>query len=121
MSLTSEAFEERKWGPFPALRQVLASKQVPDSYFGLSSVSDNVFARLDRLLHIAILAEVHRDEVGDAMPTIGVEDTMRDLQLLEEMLYDAAESLGAQAKRIRSVATHAYEQAQERDARRREG
>ena len=120
MSLTEEAYEERKWGPFPALRQTLATKQIPDRYFGLSSVSDNMFARLNRLLEISVLVEEYGEEIADATPDVGVGETIRDIERLEEMLHDTANRFEAQAEQIRSVAAHVYEQAQTRDGRRRE-
>jgi len=41
--LTEEVSRERKWGQFPVLRKALEGKRVPDSYYGPTSVSDNMF------------------------------------------------------------------------------
>jgi hypothetical protein len=38
--LTQAAFDERKWGPFPALRKALADKRLPDDYYGIASTDD---------------------------------------------------------------------------------
>jgi hypothetical protein len=42
MRLSAEGYRERKWGPFPALRQALEDKQIPSNYFGPTSVADNM-------------------------------------------------------------------------------
>lgn len=115
MSLTEEAYEERKWGPFPALRQTLATKQIPDRYFGLTSASDNMFARLDRLLQISILVEEYGDEIAGAAQDVGVRETIEDVERLEEMLRHAARMFEDMAGRARSVAANVYEEFQRRD------
>jgi hypothetical protein len=65
--LTDEAVRERMWGPFPALRRILETKAVPDRYHGSTSVSDNVFSQIERLLTMAILLHENRGEVLETL------------------------------------------------------
>ena len=61
--LTESAYRERKWGPFPALRQVLEDKRLPDHYFGPTSVSDNFLSLKDRIIEIALLSHEYSDKL----------------------------------------------------------
>ena len=61
--LTEKAMRERMWGQFPALRMILEPKRVPDQYYGPTTVSDNVFDRVQRLLTMAILVHENRREL----------------------------------------------------------
>jgi hypothetical protein len=54
--LTYEAYNERKWGPFPALRKVLETRRLPDSCYGWTSVSDNAFDQRHRAVEMSFLA-----------------------------------------------------------------
>jgi hypothetical protein len=65
--LTEKARTERMCGPFPALRMILESKRVPDRYFGPTSVSDNVFNKIQRLLIMAVLVHENRSDVVEAL------------------------------------------------------
>ena len=65
--LTEWALRERKWGSFPAMRQVLAVAPATDRHWGFTSVSDNVFAEQRRLVEIANQAEEHRGALLDAV------------------------------------------------------
>ena len=71
MSLTEKAYQERKWGSFPALRQALEDKQIPSNYFGPTSVSDNMFEAMNRLIekvmtcHSLILCSYIIDEIHE--------------------------------------------------------
>lgn len=53
--LSAESIEARKWAPFPALSSILPDKRVPEHYYGLTSVSDNVFDKVHRLLDVLIV------------------------------------------------------------------
>jgi hypothetical protein len=65
VSLTEQAYRDRKWGRFPLLRHLLEGKRIPDSFFGFSSASDNIFDGVGRLLEIIILVNANRDEILD--------------------------------------------------------
>jgi hypothetical protein len=55
------------WGQFPALRTILEAKVIPDHYYGPSSVSDNTFDRLQRILEISILVRENAAAVSEAL------------------------------------------------------
>ena len=65
--LTESASRERKWGSFPALRQVLEVTPSSTRHIGLTSVSDNVFEQLQRLVDIADRAEEHKEVLLQAV------------------------------------------------------
>jgi hypothetical protein len=67
MSLTEKALAERMWGSFPALRAILEFKTVPDHYYGSSTVSDNVFDQLGRLLKLSILIRENKAQIIEAL------------------------------------------------------
>ena len=77
--LTDKALAERMWGPFPALRIILESKRVPDRYFGPTSVSDNVFDKMERLLIMAILVRENRRDIVEALKSKLPGDELRQL------------------------------------------
>ena len=80
--LLESAYRERKWGRFPTLRKALEDKCIPDSYFGFTSVSDNIFDRLHRLVEIAILANEHNSVVRETAQSVGPEEMYCDLDRL---------------------------------------
>jgi hypothetical protein len=65
--LTEAALRERKWGAFPALRQVLEKAPSSGRHYGLTSVSDNVFEQLQRLVGIANQAEEQKEALLKAV------------------------------------------------------
>lgn len=67
MSLTRQASLELMWGSFPALRVILEKKRVPDHYYGPSSVSDNIFGQLSRLLQLTILIRENKAQITEAL------------------------------------------------------
>ena len=64
--LTTEGYDERKWGPFPFLRKVLADKRESDCFHGWTSVSDNVFEQFNRWLNMAAQVNEYRDVLLEA-------------------------------------------------------
>jgi len=52
---SGESIEARKWAPFPALGSILQDKRAPDHYYGLTSVSDNVFDEVNRLHEVLVI------------------------------------------------------------------
>lgn len=53
--LSGESIEARKWAPFPALGSILRNKHIPENYYGLTSVSDNVFDQVHRLHEVLVI------------------------------------------------------------------
>jgi hypothetical protein len=90
MSLTAEAYRERKWGPFPALRKALQDKQVPSDYYGLTLSDYDMFDRLHRLTEIAVLAGAYESDIKETAVSMGREEMYRDLCKLEEALDQAS-------------------------------
>ncbi len=71
MSLTLEAYKERQWGSFPALRRALEDKKVPDHYYGFTSISDNLFDALGRLIEIGVLTSEFTHDIKEMAKTTG--------------------------------------------------
>ena len=61
--LTEEDSRERMWGEYPSLRKALENKRIPDSYFGPTSISDNMFDAMVRSVTIAILVRQHPKDI----------------------------------------------------------
>lgn len=71
MSLTKEAQYERTWGEFPELANILDVKRPGSEWTGYTSVSDNVFDRFSRLLHMFALIQESEREIHDAFLRLG--------------------------------------------------
>ena len=85
MSLTEQAFYERRWGEFPALAQLLDKKQLHWSWYGNSSVSDNIFSSMSRHFEICALVHDNEHEIKQAIEDNG--DLVRkDLAHLSQYL-----------------------------------
>lgn len=62
--LTKEAIQERKWGAYPALRKILEEKELPGRYYGTSSISDNVFDKMNQLLELSFLVQENKSLIN---------------------------------------------------------
>lgn len=107
--LTEESYRERKWRPFPALRKALEDKKVPDDCYGLTSVSDNRFDRLVRLVEIAILAHEYRSAVKETAQSVGLKEIYRDLDYLIDELESASSYFKRSAEEVRTLMKHLHE------------
>jgi len=87
--LTPKAEHERTWGWIPALGKLLGEQRVPDHYFGPTSVSDNEFKKVQRLMKIYILICENRCEIAKAMG--GKEFAKRELHSDLKKVADALE------------------------------
>ena len=103
MSLTEEAYRERKWSSFPALRRALEDKQVPGHYYGLTSAHDNMLDALARLIGIAVLAVEFSCDIREMAMTTGREEMYRDLRRLEESLEDASNFFKRKGEEVRTL------------------
>ena len=112
--LTEEAFSERMWGGFPALRKVLEDQRVADRFYGPTSVSDNLFNKMDRLLKLEILVSENASDILEAFKESKVGDQGRggdpewrkildDLAHLSEDLRAASNDLGHKSARIAAL------------------
>jgi hypothetical protein len=98
--LTDEALDNRRWGPFPALRSVLKDKQLQDRWFGWSSASDNVFDRTTRILEIAILAEENESEILDKALAGDFDQIINDLKMLRGELGDVMSFVELRSQKV---------------------
>ena len=101
--LSEEAYRERMWGRFPALRKALEGRRVPDRYYGFTSVSDNIFDALRRLVEIAILAREYESVVRGTVQSVGPEAMHRDLDRLRGELETASSEFREQAEKVRAL------------------
>lgn len=90
MSLTHHAYQERMWGPFPAIRKVLEKREVPGDYYGLTSADDNEFEFMRRLMEIAILVNEHKKHITEFTNMDNLKDVHEDLERLEKLLKRAS-------------------------------
>lgn len=107
--LTEEGYCERKWGPFPALRKALEDKKVPQDYYGLTSVSDNIFDKLVRLTEIAILVNEYRAGIEETAQSTGLEEMFCDLERLEGQLESASSYFNRGAEEVRVLMKRLHE------------
>lgn len=98
--LTEEAYRERKWGNFPVLRRAIEAKRIPGSYYGLTSVDDNIFDQMARLLEITILTLEHEIAVKETALSVSPEKMCLDLNLLRHHLEGASSFLKGKAQEI---------------------
>jgi hypothetical protein len=103
MSLTREAYQERKWGQFPILRKVLEAKEIPAHYFGVSSASDNMFDAMGRLLEIAVLVREFENQLKETALSLGPEKMQDDLRTLEQALERAQSFFGQSIHQVRTL------------------
>jgi hypothetical protein len=79
--LSSKAYADRKWAPFPALRRVLEGKP-------LESDQEQPFDRLVRLSEVATLALERRADVWEAARAVGMREVHTDIDRLVSELHD---------------------------------
>ncbi len=103
MSLTPEAYRERKWGRYPALRKALEDKEIPSRYYGFTSVSDNMFDATLRLMEIAVLAIEYGSAIREMVPLVGREKMYSDLRALEKSLKSASQSFAEDSDKVRRL------------------
>lgn len=101
--LTAEAYQERKWGPFPALRQALEDKEIPSEYHGCTSVSDNMFEGMGRLLQISVLTIEYKNHIKETAQSVGREAMYSDLRRLEEDLEQASAFFKRQINEVQTL------------------
>jgi len=104
--LTQKAMQDRQWGSFPALRKVLEDKSLPDSYYGLTSASDNTLDEFRRLVEVAILAREHESDVIQAARTVGPANIYNDLGELEGRLERVCSFIRHQIENVRTVTSN---------------
>lgn len=101
--LTEYGMQERMWGRFPALRKALHDKRVPNEYYGPTSVSENIFNGLERLLVNSILVLKHAELVNESARAVGPKELHDDLSHLCDELFYASSFFREQAEEVRSL------------------
>jgi hypothetical protein len=71
--LDAKGYSERKWLQYPALSHVLEDRKLPDEYYELTSVHDNMSDALVRLIEIAILVREFRKQIELMADEVGKE------------------------------------------------
>jgi len=104
MSLTEKAYQERKWGSFPTLRKALEDKKIPEHYFGITSVDENMFDAMSRLIEIATLVGEFKSCVKETANSLGVEKMWEDLERLEDYLKEGQRFFERSIRNVRMVA-----------------
>ena len=88
-------------GQFPALRGALQDRQLPREYFGSTSVSDNIFDSLHRLLAIGLLAREF--SVRETASATGRDAMHRDLDTLADALQASGDLLHQVGRDVRAL------------------
>jgi hypothetical protein len=105
MSLTEQALYERRWGEFPGLAQLLDKKQLHWSWYGNSSVSDNIFSSMSRHFEICALVHDNEHEIKQAIENNG--DQIRiDLHNLSRSLKDLSRQFEEASHDIEKLSYH---------------
>jgi hypothetical protein len=110
MSLTPEAYADKKWGFIPELRTIFENLRLDDSHYGYSSASYNKFERISDVLEIAILIFDNKDKLSGLVQKYrdaeeGLLKAGQDEHVAREELYKEKErvhSLGETIERVRS-------------------
>jgi hypothetical protein len=107
--ISNEALAERKWGPFPELRKIFEQYPVPTDVYGHSSVSDNMAARIGRLIEIAATVEANADKLSEeslkvAEPTA----LLSDLDRLHGFVRSASKTIEDLNNRLKPMAAVAH-------------
>ena len=79
--LTGEAYAERKWASFPALRQVLEGKPLEADQWR-TSIDEGAVERVGRLFDVATIALERTSDVWDVARTIGIQEVHTDIERL---------------------------------------
>jgi hypothetical protein len=109
MSITNEEYHKRKWGHYPSLGVLLGALRIPDHYYGGSSISDNIFSWLNRLVEVAVTVEEYKGLFREASEPQLVERLPEDLRRLESELESAAKFFTEQAAVVRDLRYEAYQ------------
>jgi len=106
--LSHEALNERKWERYPSLGVLLGTHPVPDHYYGWSSISDNVFSRLNRVAEVAVTTKEHAALLRETTDPKLIQLLPEDLRALEHELESAARFFTDHAEAVRALIHEAY-------------
>ena len=103
MSLTEQAYFERKWEGLPILANLIGKKQLSMKWTGESSVADNIMDRVNRTLQIYASVEDNHDEIKNLI--INSKSNIEMHKLLGE-LKNLQIQLMALSERFKYYASH---------------
>lgn len=107
--ISNEALAERKWGPFPELRKLLEQYPVPTNVYGPSSLSDNMAARIGRLIEIVATVEANTEKLSEEfLKTAEPTALLRDLERLHSFIRSASRSIEDLNDRLKPMAAVAH-------------
>ena len=102
MSLTEEAYFERKWGEFPILASLVSHGQLNTKWTGSSSAADNIFDHVNRLIDIQARVKDSANEIKASIiaadSTINLEALKIEFRLLQKQLMDISDIFRSFAK-----------------------
>jgi len=101
--LTDKALCERRWGKFPVLRLAIENRTLSGHHYGWTSVDDNIFQKLPRVLEIGFLALESRGQIREVASTEGWGGMHRDVELLSNELRALGELLKQVARDVESL------------------
>ena len=100
--LTQSAYNERKWGEYPELRQVLENEQIYD--MTLISTDDTGLDRVGRLIEIGILFTQNEEKIVNYVKNNLSDDSMmKDLDTLNDNMNSLISELKNITGRIQDV------------------
>ena len=100
--LTQPAYNERKWGEYPELRQVLENERIHD--MTLISTDDTGLERCRRLIEIGILFTQNEEKIVNYVKNNLSDDSMiKDLDTLNDNMKSLISELKNITDRIQDV------------------
>ena len=105
MSLTKEAFYERRWGRFPQLSKILDDAELSVRWIGVSSASNNIFDDIENILKVSALVLDHGVVVNEFSVESREHNMLvhNELSLLTDESMEAAEFLKHHAEEIKKI------------------
>ena len=98
--LTMEAFHERRWKDYPHLDQLLSGNQPSINWTGPTSVSSNIFNRVDDLLNVYALVDDQHKEIrqqcfkaDDHGLRHDMESLSKHLKMMSDFFNDASDNV----------------------------
>jgi hypothetical protein len=98
--------EDRRWRGLPKLRELLANKRLPDSYYGWHSESDNIFESVPRLLETCLIACEFEADLRQSAAAEDRDTIIKELTGLESALRAARGFLDDTVHRLEKVREH---------------
>jgi len=99
MSLTEQAYQERKWRGLNTLRCALANERLADHHYGWSSAHYNKFEALPDLLEIGILVSENFERIP-GKDSQEIEASYTEMMRLSQILEDASKQIADLGNRI---------------------